>query len=40
MGVSRSGAGKVASDIPQELREIIKEGFFVLRMSTKDDDGA
>jgi len=40
MGLSRSGANKLSGDIPQELRQIIKEGFFLLRMTTKDDEDA
>ncbi len=40
MGLSRSGANKLSADIPQELRQLIKEGFFVLRMTTKDDEDA
>jgi hypothetical protein len=40
MGLSRSGVNKLSGDIPQDLRQIIKEGFFILRMTTKDDEDA
>jgi len=40
IGLARSDAGKLSSDVPRELRQIIKEGYFLLRMVTKDEDGS
>jgi hypothetical protein len=40
MGVNRSDAWKLSSDVPSELRQIIKQGYFLVRMVTRDDDGA
>ena len=40
IGLNRADAGKLSSDVPRELRQIIKEGYFLLRMVTKDDDGS
>jgi len=31
---------KLSSDVPSELRQIIKQGYFLVRMVTRDDDGA
>ena len=38
MGFNRSSA--VPGDFSREVREIIKEGYFLLRMVRKDDDGS
>jgi hypothetical protein len=38
MGLNRSSAG--SGDFSREVRQIIKEGYFLLRMIRKDDDGA
>jgi hypothetical protein len=40
MGLNRSDAGKLSGDIPRELRQIIREGYFLVRMVTKDEDGS
>jgi hypothetical protein len=40
MGVNRSDAWKLSSDVPPELRQIIKQGYFLVRMVTQDDNGA
>ena len=40
MGLNRADAGKLSGDVPRELRQIIKEGYFLLRMVTKGDDGS
>jgi hypothetical protein len=40
MGLNRSDAGKLSGDIPSELRQIVKEGYFLVRMVTMDDDGS
>ena len=37
MGLNRSSA--VSGDFSKEVRQIIKEGYFLLRMVRKDDDG-
>ena len=38
MGLNRSSA--VSGDFSREVRQIIKEGYFLLRMVRKDDDGS
>src|SRR5262249_54009017 len=38
MGLNRSSA--VSGDFSREVRQIIKEGYFLLRMTRKDDDGS
>jgi len=38
MGLNRSSA--VSGDFSKEVRQIIKEGYFLLRMVRKDDDGS
>jgi hypothetical protein len=38
MGLNRSNA--VSGDFSKEVRQIIKEGYFLLRMVRKDDDGS
>jgi hypothetical protein len=40
MGLNRSDAGRLSGDIPSELRQIVKEGYFLVRMVTMDDDGS
>ena len=40
IGLARSDAGKLSGDVPRELRQIIKEVYFLLRMVTKDEDGS
>jgi len=40
MGLGRSEAGKLSGDIPKDLRQIVKEGYFLVRMTTLGDDGS
>ena len=40
MGLNRGAAANVSGDFSKEIRQIIKEGYFLLRMVRKDDDGS
>ena len=40
MGLNRSDAGRLSSTVPSELRQIVKEGYFLVRMVTLDDEGS
>jgi len=40
MGFNRGAAANVSGDFSKEVRQIIKEGYFLLRMVRKDDDGS
>jgi hypothetical protein len=40
MGLNRGAAASVSGDFSREVQQIIKEGYFLLRMVRKDDDGS
>lgn len=40
MGLNRTSAGKLSGDFSREVRDLIKEGYFLLRIVTKDEDGS
>ena len=40
MGLNRGAAANVSGDFSREVQQIIKEGYFLLRMVRKDDDGS
>ncbi|HEU4683458.1 MAG TPA: DUF4412 domain-containing protein [Nitrospira sp.] len=40
MGLSRSDAGRLSADVPRELRQFAKDGYFLMRMVTKDENDA